>query len=231
MKHSADELIAVAYRYYSRGGCYDDSFEQTEEHRRLVEARIQAGTGTNRDCWRALLRRIREQFPGSEVQNRSIHLETGTFDAGYSGAIHLPLAAGEHGHSLGFLISFLAPYYIIYSHRVVDDPDALKAHRESTTSTVVGVLVGDEWKFIPAEEADPELLENELKRFRRIVQSFEFSPEESPFAAWISQEIEATFDVERMPPEIGKVIIPDVSIPVRVPGEATIYDCLFSYSW
>jgi hypothetical protein len=231
MKHSADELIAIAHRYYMRGICYDDSYKQTEENRRLVDARIRAGTGANRDRWRALLDRIDEQFPGKGIQNRSIHLETGSFDAGYSAALYLTHPADEYPHVLGFLISFLAPYYIVYSSRMVDDPDALAAHRASNTSSVVGVLVGDEWKFIPAEEADPEFRTNELKRFRRDLLSFDFSPEEAPVAEWIAREIEATFNVERMPPEIGKVIVPEVATQLRLTGEATIYDCLFTHDW
>ena len=224
MPHSADELIAIAQSYYWPRTCYDDSYKETEEHRRLVEARVRAGTGENRVRWRAFLDRIDKQFPGNAVENRSIHLETGSHDACYSGAIHLPLAEGEHGHVVGFLISFVAPCYIVYSDRVVDDPDALKAYRQSGSSTFISV--GDTPQFIPAEE-DPAF----LARFRRVVVSFDFSSDEQPFTTWITRDIETTFAVERMPPEIGKVIVPEVSTHIRLPGEATIYDCLFSDSW
>jgi hypothetical protein len=226
MKDSADELIAIARRYYARGTCGDDSYKETEENRRLVEARIRAGTGADRDRWRALLGRIREQFPGNSVVNGSIHLETGSVDACYSGTLWLTHPTDEHFHTVEFRVSFLVPYYIVYSERVVDDPDALKAHRASS-STVVGVLVGDTWEFIPAEVADPEFRAEEAKGFRRRMVSFDFSPEEAPFAAWIAGEIEATFDAERMPPEIGKVLVPEVSTHLQLPGEATLYDCLF----
>ena len=226
MKHSADELIAIAHRYYMRGLCYDDSYKETEEYRRLVEARIRAGTGANRDRWRALLCRIDEQFPGKGVENESVHLETGSVDACYSGTLWLTHPTNEHSHTVEFLVSFLVPYYIVYSERVVDDPDALKAHRASS-STVVGVLVGDTYEFIPAEVADPEFRAEEAKGFRRRVVSFDFSPDEAPFAAWIAHEIEATFGAERMPPEIGKVIVPEVSTQLQLSGEATLYDCLF----
>lgn len=34
-----------------------------------------------------------------------------------------------------------------------------------------------------------------------------------------------------MPPEIGQLRVPDVSIAGRLPGEATLYDCLFTDQW
>jgi hypothetical protein len=229
MHHSVDELIAVARRYYRQDTCFNDAYQETEEERRLIAARIHAGTGENRTRWHAFLDRIREQFPAYGLQNRSIALQTGSGDASYHAEIYLPLAEGEHSHSLRFQISFVVPYYIIYSDRLVDDPEARKAyHASNTSSTVVGVLVGETWTFIPAEEVDPEFHAKEAKRFRRSVMSFDFSPEEAPIAAWLAREIEATFGVERMPPEIGKVLVPEVSMRGRLPGEATLYDCLFS---
>jgi hypothetical protein len=220
-----DELIAIAHHYYPRGCGYDDS-KETEEHRRLVEARKLAGTGTDRDRWRTLLDRLGAKFPGNGVQNRSIHLEMGSLDACYSGAIHLPHLADEHSHAVGFLVSFVVPYYIVYSDRVVDDLDALKAYRESASSTFVSVYVGDKLEFLPAEEAP-----GFRKKFRRRVLSFEFSPDEQPFAAWIAREIETTFGAERMPPEVGQVRVPNISTNLRSLGEAKLYDCLFSDSW
>jgi len=58
-----------------------------------------------------------------------------------------------------------------------------------------------------------------------------FSHDEQPYAAWIIHDIEATWGYERMPPEIGKMIVPDVATNRRNLGEATLYDCLLSDDW
>lgn len=34
-----------------------------------------------------------------------------------------------------------------------------------------------------------------------------------------------------MGPEVGTVIVPNVATNVRIPGEASLYDCLFSDYW
>ena len=60
---------------------------------------------------------------------------------------------------------------------------------------------------------------------------FDLSSDEQPYAAWIAQSVEATFGYARMPSEVGKVIVPEVSTVLRSSGEATLYDCLFSHSW
>src|SRR5262245_11644118 len=120
MKHSIDELIGIAHRYYPRGVSGDDPrYQETEEVQRLVVARRRAGADNER--WRAMLRRLGELFSTSTIQDGSAHLPTGALGASYSGDIYLPNAPGEHDHTVGFQVSFLAPYYIVYSSRVVDD--------------------------------------------------------------------------------------------------------------
>lgn len=224
MRHSTNELIAVAYDYYPRGRSYDDSTE-TEENRRLIKARKRAGA----ECasWRSLLNRTSEQFPGKYVQNGSLHLSMGAMEASYAGGIFLQNAPDGRTHTVEFRVSFLVPYYFIYCERVVDDSEALKAYRESSSS-VVGVFTGDECHFIPAEVADPEFRAKEERRFRRLITSFDPSPDEAPFVTWIAREIESTFGAEWMPPEVGAVIVPDVATAARQLEEATIYDCLFT---
>jgi hypothetical protein len=109
MKHSIEELIQVVYRYYPRGLLIDDPrYKESEEYQRLVAARRQAGT--NNDQWRAMLRRLGDQFPKNGVQNRSLHLPGGDWDACYSCCLFLATAPGEHYHSVEFLVSFLVPY-------------------------------------------------------------------------------------------------------------------------
>ena len=55
-------------------------------------------------------------------------------------------------------------------------------------------------------------------------------PDEKPAA--IAAEIEATYPgYQQIPPELGDELVPDVSMPVGLMGEATIYVCLFSDVW
>jgi hypothetical protein len=61
---------------------------------------------------------------------------------------------------------------------------------------------------------------------RQII-CFELPPDEQPYAAGIAQEIEATWGYERMPPEVGNVVVPDVATNLRRFGEARLYDWLF----
>ena len=43
------------------------------------------------------------------------------------------------------------------------------------------------------------------------IRNVEMSPDEQPYAWWIAQDIEVTWQgYERMPPEAGKVIVSDV---------------------
>ncbi|AUX25511.1 uncharacterized protein SOCEGT47_060580 [Sorangium cellulosum] len=68
---------------------------------------------------------------------------------------------------------------------------------------------------------------------RREYADFDLLPDEQPCAEWISGDIEATFGCERMPPEIGTVLVPDVMPGLRLPGEVRLYDCLFTdyHTW
>ncbi|MDI1476790.1 hypothetical protein [Polyangium sp. y55x31] len=61
---------------------------------------------------------------------------------------------------------------------------------------------------------------------------FDLTPEEQPYAEKLVQEIVATFpEYELMPPDIGYRIVPDLQHENRVPGAATIYDCLINDHW
>jgi hypothetical protein len=58
------------------------------------------------------------------------------------------------------------------------------------------------------------------------------APEEEPAASELAREIEDTYvGYEPIPPELGDLVVPDVALDVRVPGTATIYDCLLSTVW
>lgn len=235
MKHSVDELIHIVYRYYPRGLLSNDPrYTQAEEYRRLATARRQAGADSEQ--WRAMLKRVGDHFPQNSVQNRSIHLPTGTWDACYSGLIDLPTIPGEHVHVVGFMVSFLAPYYIVYSSRVVEDLEEIERMKvlRSMPPRSFNFYFRDTMFILPSwvrklvKLIKPDLLEPPPLEAKRQEVSFDLSPDEQPFATWIAQVIEATWGYERMPPEIGKTIVPDVSISDRVLGEATLYDGLFS---
>jgi hypothetical protein len=114
MKHSVNALLAVISWYYPRGLYPDDpGYHDTEEHRRLVQARIQAAAEGS--PWDALLERLRVRFPKALV-NRSLGLVTGNYDGAYLGSIKLPSRGWyERHHELNLMISFLVPYYVVYS--------------------------------------------------------------------------------------------------------------------
>jgi hypothetical protein len=88
--------------------------------------------------------------------------------------------------------------------------------------------------ILPACVVKPEFIDPTpaMQVYQRTNISLDLSPDEHPYAAWIAQDIEATWPgYERLPPEVGKVIVPDVSIDARGLGEATLYDYLFSDDW
>ncbi|KYF81265.1 hypothetical protein BE11_39140 [Sorangium cellulosum] len=229
MKHSLDELLDIVYRYYPRGvGITDDVDEelirQTEEHARLVAARIQAAKDAR---WHAMRRRVGERFPGM-LTDQSLHLLSGGCDGCYSFTINLPQSAGR---TLWFEVSFLAPYYIIHSPRTIE---IVKDLRDAFSITFRDMLF-----IVSRSPLDPRLISNPDHERPRTVTitrqyvTFDLSPDEQPYADWIAHEIEATFGCERMPPEVGTVLVPDVTAGVRLPGEVRLYDCLFSdqHTW
>ena len=114
MKHSVEELLSVVYRFYPRGlYASDPRYRDTEEHRRLVQARIQAAAEGSR--WDVLLQRLRVRFPEG-LMNRSLGLYTGDNDAAYEGSLTLPARGWyDRYRALYFTVSFLVPYYVVYS--------------------------------------------------------------------------------------------------------------------
>jgi hypothetical protein len=253
MTHSTDELIEIAHRHYPRGMANEDPRNATtDEHRRLSAARRRAGA--DNEPWRALLRRAAVQFPGCSPSDRSLHLPTGDHDAGYCGELLLPTARAEHPHTIGFLVSFLAPCYVVYSTRTVDDvetaphPNAPKVHnfylgrtmyvlpagRVSRLLTGAARVVTRLGHLLPRAPVDPILARararKKLPPTRREIH-LDLSPEEQPYAAWLAREIEATWGCARMPEEIGNIIVPDVATNLRGLGEARLYDCLLSDDW
>lgn len=240
MRHSVNELTDVVYRYYPRGLLSNENcYNEADEYLRLVAARRQAGA--DNELWRAMLQRLGSNFPQAKVQNRSLHLPTGDWDACYSAFLYLPTAPGEHNHAVGFFVSFLVPYYIVYSSRTVEDLEKIeemKARRAKPSPTITALspylpntmFVLPDWmaKMLPSRAVVPD---PPIQAHRTDI-GFDFSRDEQPFASWIAQDIEATWaGYERMPPEVGRVIVPDVATNHRLLGNATLYDCLFSDNW
>lgn len=236
MNHTVEELLDIIYRYYPREvGIGDDTdrhaldatdaTDATEEHARLVAARLRAAVD---ECWHALRRRISERFPEAPLTNQALHLPTGGMDACYSFTVCPPNVIGRP--ELWFRVSFLAPYYIVYSSRLIE---------RDTVASVTGFecIVHGMQFHVPRSEADPGILfwglDDEstksitVKR-RQVDITFDLSSDERRYADWIAAEIEATFGCERMPPEVGTVLVPDVGADLGIPGEVRIYDCLFS---
>jgi hypothetical protein len=236
MQHSLDELVAIIRRHYPAGIASDDPhYRQSEEYQRLAAARRAAGAESER--WYSLLERLAAEFRDLGMQDKSTHLPTGQHDAGYSGALHLPTAPGEHHHAVGFMVSFLVPYYCLYSVRVVDDPEQAAALRAPLTT--VGVCHEDTLFILPAEVVKPEVRAAEAAEMARLadlarkqVISFDLSPDEVPYAVASARAIEETFTgYAALPREVGEIVVPDVATPGAPLGEARLYDCLFSDAW
>jgi hypothetical protein len=111
-----DHLFQTVYRFYPRGIRQDDPrWLDTDEHRHLVDARLRAGA--ERGIWRTMLDRIQRQFD-CEICDGSLHLISGSYGACYSAELVIPERGPEvDRHVLGFMLSFLVPYYVIYSYR------------------------------------------------------------------------------------------------------------------
>lgn len=159
------DLLPIVYRFYPRGiDEYAPGYKDTEQHRRLVHARIQAGAEGN--PWSMLLRRIRAHFPGAIMHNGSTHLPTGGLDGGYVGWLELPPRGWHEVHrKIGFLISFLAPCYVVYGASIVIAPTTDNSgraqdirfafspdeepHVQAITEEILSVFPG--YKPIPSE--------------------------------------------------------------------------------
>jgi hypothetical protein len=117
VKHSIEQILQTIYNFYPRGMPQDDPrWPDTAESRRLVDARLRAGA--ERDRWAVLLARLRQQFDGCEVYDGSLHLISGNSGACYSAELAIVGGTSDvERHVLGFMSSFLMPYYVIYSYR------------------------------------------------------------------------------------------------------------------
>lgn len=205
MRHTAEELLAIAYLYFPRGMQTDDPrYADTPEVARQKAARIPVSDRYN--AWRQMLERLRrrfppDQFPGFRVDDGCPFLAVATaeplLDRCYTGSLWPPVRSPrERHHSLEFLVSFVVPYYTIASYVIGFPPDP-------------GAIFGGEH-----------------------TRTFDLSTDELPFARAIAEEIRTTFpDHEPILPEVGLTVVPDVQAGNKGFGETTIFTCLFSHSW
>ena len=155
MKHTLNDLLSIVYRFYRHAKSYDDlgpdeerlmAFRDTEA---LIAARRQAGSKEPYEQWQAMLDRLCVCFPGRGSRNHSIHLPTGSFDACYIGRIDLPPLVGENSRELGFLVSFLVPYYVVYTSRITHlDPYDPANEWQSIRQQISFTFAADEEPYV-----------------------------------------------------------------------------------
>jgi hypothetical protein len=205
MRHTTQELLAIAHEYFPRGMQADDpGFPATPHAARQKAACVSASE--RYDAWFEMLERLRtrfpkEQFPDLRVEDGSPFLRVATaeplLDRCFTGRLWLPTRGpNERHHYLELLVSFVVPYYIVCSYTIGFPPDR-------------SAMFGGEHTT-----------------------RFDFSGDERPFAEALKQEIATTFpDHEPIPPDVGLTVVPDVQAGNKWFGEATIFTCLFSHSW
>lgn len=221
MAHTISDLLDVVYAHYPRGiAAEDPAYGVSAEHLCLVAARRKAGA--EKAPWNGLLERLTQQFPADGILNDSLHLLTGKMDAAYSGKL-FPGGASADNLTIGFLVSFLVPFYIVFTSRFVPDVSAIAAPRANVRLVFEGTTCF-------AFPEGPDAPQEEIRPFepQRQIIDFDFSTATQPYASWLAREIESTWGYQRMPPEVGKVVVPDVATDSRGLGEATLYDCLMS---
>lgn len=257
MRHSINELVERIYTLYPQGILSNHPwYEASEEYRRLDAARRRAGEEGGA-TWSALLKSLAARLPECVVQNRSFHLPAGGVDAAYSAWLDLPESMykpEEMDRRLGFLVSFVVPYYVIYSTRLVrlrpleegtsarretplapllDEQPRASVHVETIEDSSAGKgFVSPEVRGLHCAVyvGSPDYRPPEPSSRREVC--FELAPDEQRFAQAIVEEIEATFPGhEPMPPNIGQLIVPDVDAKRDLMRTSTIYDCFFTDNW
>ncbi|WP_437664873.1 hypothetical protein [Sorangium sp. So ce1182] len=130
MMKTRSELLDVVYRFYPRGvHCFErihvppnePFYDDTEEHRRLVEA---ASRGrAEYPTWKAMIRRLGDRYG---LQNESLHLLSGGSDPAYSARVWL-----TDETALSFHVSLLGPYYGVHLPGIPEEePVAREIARE-----------------------------------------------------------------------------------------------------
>lgn len=235
MKHTVPELLEIVYTYYPRGVQMDDpAYDGSPEHQRLVAARRDAGRDKER--WNTLLDGLAHQWPGASVLNQSLHLAGGNFDAGYMAEVTSSEA------TIGFVVSFLAPYYAVFTSRqeLIPTPRSTPPGRAPEHERGLGALISLVGMIItrrripgicawrpswPSRRSAKGTVSPEMQKAR----SFDFTQKEADDAGRVARAIESIWaDFEPLPPDVGRILVPDVSTNLRMLGAATLFDCLMT---
>ena len=136
------EALEVVYRFYPRGvPCYERRYvpenervyDDTEEHRRLVEASNRGRA--EYPTWNAMIDRLGDRY---SLQNESLSLLAGWVEPAYSARIYRPkdlepVPSLSSRASLSFHVSLLGSYYGIHDRGEPDEkPAAITAEIEAT---------------------------------------------------------------------------------------------------
>jgi len=224
MKDSVDQLLTVVYRHYPRSVSYEDQrYGETPEARRLSDAyrAVDEAAGP----WRAMLDRLAARFPDRDVDNGDLG------GACRNGVVFLPKAPGERIHLVGFLMSYLVPYYAVYGCRTVDAATPTTVE-EGPPIWFDGdtAIIGEKFEGTQPVAGLGQGRRGSKPRTRTDI-TLEPSADEQVYWTAVSSEIESTFGCELLPPDIGRIRVPDVATKTRRLGQATLYDCLVSDSF
>jgi hypothetical protein len=221
MKPSLEDLLPIIYQYYHPRSADQDGlaeleeFNETPEHLRLIAARKRAGYEA--DAWRGLLQRLRERFPSCTVETMLAPLQAGRYDAAYTGKLNLPFALPhkQDEYALGFLVSFIVPYFLIYRRRC----RTMDSAPERPPASV------DESEYSEYLEAHgAPILWEPL--------GYEFTAEEAPYAKGLIEEIQAAYPgYSPMPPELLDVKVPDAWFSSDECGTETVFAHVFTTNW
>ncbi|WP_437544979.1 hypothetical protein WME97_37785 [Sorangium sp. So ce367] len=108
-------------------------YDDTEEHRRLVEAANRGRAEYPR--WKAMIDRLEDRY---SLQNESLHILAGWVDSAYSARVYRPkdvepVPSLSSRASLSFHVSLLGPYYGIHDRGEPDEiPAAVAEEIEAT---------------------------------------------------------------------------------------------------
>jgi hypothetical protein len=126
MRHTTEQLIAIAHEYFPRGMSFTDpGYQETPEVQRQKAARIPASARYAE--WQAFLSRLQDRRPDISVTNGSLFLQVALatlHDRCFDGRIDLPSRdENEKQHYLEVYVSYVVPYYIIRSCSITYPPD------------------------------------------------------------------------------------------------------------
>jgi hypothetical protein len=125
------QLLDRIYHFYPRGLSPDSpGYDGTVERSRQVAATRSAIA--EYPTWKAMLDRLRACFP---IQERSLHVISGTYDSAYSAEIGTPR---ENQRALGFHVSLLGPYYVVHDNGIPEEQPWVQAVTREIEATYGG---------------------------------------------------------------------------------------------